>query len=268
MSDLQILEQINATQRQLKEIYIPERTPRIIATFQSLPGLVGLWYAGNFQRSTGNVYDFSGQTRTLTYNGNPKFANRNNGTGYNTLDGTGDYFSRADETDLDVQGNESVVNSSAAWQGMTVLGWIYPGAVGGASGSGIVSKDYTAGNNRSWHIIQGAAASTLFGRITTDGSTLVSLSMGDAGTGAWAFIAFRFIPSTSLDGWINNSKTTNAVGIPATIFNGNAAFQIGAYGAAGTFLFTGSWSIFSYHSMALNDGTIQSVYQQTRLLYQ
>ncbi|NJO31403.1 MAG: hypothetical protein HC874_30490 [Richelia sp. SL_2_1] len=71
------------------------------------------------QRSTGNVYDLSGQGRTLTYNGNPTF----NYTGlvpYVSLDGTGDFLSRADETDLDILGTETIYNSAV--RGLTLGG--------------------------------------------------------------------------------------------------------------------------------------------------
>ena len=48
-----------------------------IPSFLALPGLIGAWSMSNFQRSTGNVYDLSVQSRTLTYNGNPTFGYEN-----------------------------------------------------------------------------------------------------------------------------------------------------------------------------------------------
>ena len=76
----------------------------MVSRYQTLPGLFGVWPFSSVQRSTGNVADFGGQQRTWTYNGNPTFNLYNNLVPYAELDGTGDFFSRADETDLDILG--------------------------------------------------------------------------------------------------------------------------------------------------------------------
>jgi len=259
MNDIQILEQINATQRQLKDIYIPERQSQIVTPFQSLPGLVGLWYPGNFQRSTGNIYDFSGQGRTLTYTGTPTIEYLTNGTAYADVDGTGDYWVRLDETDLDIQGNETVPGVP----GLTFYCWLNPQSTGtyrqvlgkADDPNGPYRLSQTAGDDSQFSV-RNSADTTSYAVSITDGFL----------TSEWAFYACRYIPSTELKIWRNIETNTNVVTIPAALLNGTDNFGFGGEGDGGN-LWIGYLSICGLYSIAHSDAMVQSVFQRTRALF-
>ena len=113
-----LVKQLTLLQRRVDNQVVPEKSPDLISPFLALPGLVGFWPMSSVQRSTGNAYDLSGQTRTLTYNGNPTYNINNDFAPYIRLDGTGDFLSRADETDLDILGTETIYASTV--RGLTL----------------------------------------------------------------------------------------------------------------------------------------------------
>lgn len=235
-----------------------------VTPFLSLPGLVGLWYPGNVQRSTGNIYDYSGQGRTLTYNGNPTINYLTNGVSYADLDGAGDYWSRADETDLRITGTESW----AANPGLTFGGLFYSTANPGASGAGLISKLSTSGQYN-YALLNNSFLVNPLMYISGDGTNLTSVSSSiTPGTGVWYFVTGRFVPSFSADIFVGISsgmtKTSNIVGIPASIFAGTSSFSVGDYSAQ---YHTGYYSIAFLCASALSDAIIQSLFQQTRSLY-
>lgn len=248
-----LIKQQAQLQRQVDGIVVPELSPDLISPFLSIPGLVGFWPMSSVQRSTGNAYDVSGQGRTLAYNGNPTYNYLANGTPYIDLDGTGDYLSRADETDLDVLGTETIY--ATAVRGLAFGGWFLFNALPAAARP--MGKD-DLGANRSYGIFTTAAAvEGIINGTTSVISTVVPV------TGAWYFIVIRLIPSTELAIFANSTKTINIAAIPASINNSAAAFTIGASGAA-TQLMTGRASLCFLSANALSDGKISSIFQQTR----
>src|SRR3990172_4789567 len=118
----------------------------VLASYMALPGLVGFWPMSSIQRSTGNAYDLSGQGRTLTYNGNPAYTYYNGLVPYIDLDGTGDYLSRSDETDLDITGAETIYTTGAA--GLTIGCWAWFDVAGGTETA--MSKWNPTGNQASY----------------------------------------------------------------------------------------------------------------------
>lgn len=233
----------------------------VVAGFQALPGLVGFWPMSSVQRSTGNVYDLSGQSRTLTYNGNPTF----NYTGlvpYIDFDGTGDYLSRADETDLDIVGSETIFNSTI--RGLTLGGWFYTTSVG-AGLFGLMSK-YT-GSQISFLLYRSASTPTF--TVSNTGSVLVGTvsSSTTLVVNNWNFIVGRFTPSTETAIFNNDTKNTNTTSIPATIFNSTTAFEIGRYNSSNTTCYTGRASLCFLSANAVSDSIINGLYQRSRNLF-
>lgn len=254
----EVVRRITLLERAQERLALPERSLDAIGPFLALPGLVGFWPMSSVQRSTGNVYDLSGQARTLTYNGNPTFNYTSKGMPYIALDGVGDYLSRTDETDLDVLGTETIF--AAATRGLTMGGWFY--STGANPIEYVMAKWLTTGNQMSYRINR--AGGKWFGSITTDGSTIKAVTGGDSTANQWYGLIMRFVPSTTLDLWCNGTKYTQAVGIPASIFNSTAQLLIGR-DEGGTYpLFTGRSTLNFLCASALPDSLIGSLFEQMR----
>lgn len=233
-----------------------------LASYMALPGLVGFWPMSSVQRSTGNAYDLSGQGRTLTYTGNPVFTYYNGLVPYIIFDGTGDYLSRTDETDLDITGTETIFTSGAA--GLTMGGWFWIDTTG--TEMAFMGKYTTTGNQRSY-ILYKSTGGTVDAIVSSDGSTS-TITTGSAVTiDTWYFAVVRFIPSTSVDIFVNATKSTNTTSIPASIFNSTAPFQIGALNAGGADLLSGQASLCFLCANALGDDLISSLFQSSRVLF-
>lgn len=232
---------------------------RLIDPFLSLPGLVGFWPMSSIQRSTGNAYDLSGQGRTLTYNGNPTYNIFNGFVPYIDLDGTGDYLSRADETDLDILGTETVYASTA--RGLTLGGWFWMDNFTAAT-QGLIGKNNGATNNRSYLLL--ASNTPLFRfQVSVDGVATVAVDSATPSAGGWYFLTGRFLPSTELALWTNGVKTANTTSIPASIFNGNAALEIGNANA-GTLPMDGRAALCFLSANAIPEVKLIEVFNATR----
>mgnify|MGYP001562300049 CR=1 FL=1 len=156
----------------------------VLASYMALPGLVGFWPMSSVQHSTGNAYDLSGQARTLTYNGNPAYSYYNGLVAYIDLDGTGDYLSRADETDLDITGNKAIYTTGAA--GLTVGGWFYNNANFAAGGTGLITKWNSAGATTGSFMLYGLTTTPT--ALVTNGTTNTTQTSSETvATGAWYF---------------------------------------------------------------------------------
>jgi hypothetical protein len=236
-----------------------------VARRVALPATIGVWPMSSVQRSTGNVYDVSGQGRTLSYQGNPVFDFLSNGVPFIQLDGTGDYLSRTDETDLDVLGTESVI--ATVRRGFTELCWFWVDVDTGNEMS-LMSKYNTTADNRSWHLLVHQNSLAIIGRVSSDGTTGGShLCTGAVAIpGSWHFAAHRLIPSTSHDIFVDGVWTKNTTSVPASIFAGNADFMLGAV-HGGTRLLDGRTGLSSLHFCAFEDEVIERIFQQERALF-
>lgn len=229
----------------------------ILASYMALPGLVGFWPMSSVQRSTGNAYDLSGQGRTLTYNGNPAYTYHNGIVPYIDLDGTGDYLSRADETDLDITGAETIFTSGAA--GVTMGGWFWLDSVSGSQGL-ITKGDGGSNAGSSWALFYNTVPQFQVYN-STDAVTAAGAALS---TGQWYFIAARFTPSTSVDIWINATQSTTVTAFASA--NSTAAnFNVGAL-AAGSVL-DGRATLCFLCANAIGDDLVSSLYQTSRIIF-
>ena len=257
-----LIRQVDSLQRQVDGLIQPEITRDMISPFRAIPGLVGFWPMSSVQRSTGNAYDLSGQGRTMTYNGNPTYNVQNTFTPYIDLDGTGDFLSRADETDLDILGTETIFPTGR--RGMTMGGWFYAGAL--AAVSGLIGKWTATGNQRSY-LLESLTTGEIRAIVSSDGTATTTVTTTTQyATGQWLFCWMRFIPSTSLQVAVNNIITTETTSIPAAIFNSTAALQIGAFNA-GTQLLTGRASLCFLSACRVPQAVLSALFQQTRGLF-
>lgn len=85
-------------------------------------------------------------------------------------------------------------------------------------------------------------------------------------TGVWYFTVGRFVPSTSIDVYVNNNKESLTVGVGAAMTNTAHAFQIGTF-ASGTQLLNGRAALCFLCANALPDVILTGLFEQTRLLF-
>jgi len=237
----------------------------VFSSYLALPGLRGFWSMAAFDES-GNTYDQSGNGRTLTYNGNPVY-NVDGLIPYIDLDGTGDYLDRADEAGLDITGTETFVDSGI--QGLTVGAWINVNEIQATSTRGIVGKYNTSGGNQSFLLCTDPSGS---GRVycflvsNTGAADVLLLDTVLLASEQWTFICGRFTPSTELAMFINERKVTNTTSIVASIFNGTAPLEIGAWNA-GSFNIDARMSLVFLCATALPDAVIDHLFQTSRGLF-
>lgn len=236
----------------------------VFSNFLSLPGLRGLWLPGNVD-NTGNVFDVSGQGRTLTYTGNPTIKMYNFVVPYYVLDGTGDYFSRADEAGLDVLGSESYM--ATAYRGLTLGGWFRWSGVSVAAGdTGLVTKYNATGNQRSYALYTNGTDSEARFIISTDGTATKEVdSTVVLAQDIWYFIVGRYDPSTEIMVSVNGSSNTNTVSIPATLFNATAQFDIGAVGTSG--INNCDWALAFLCASYVSNELITKLFNMSRSLF-
>lgn len=142
-----------------------------------------------------------------------------------SLDGATEYYAIAD----------------SAWQeggaeNFFVWGWFRFDAFAGAMG--LISKVDTGSDLRSWMLYYTGAAGSFSWLVNSTGlaaaNVIVSSSVAEV-VDTWYFIAGFYQPSTLIRIFVGAASDmsltvdSNAVGIPASLFNGAAPFGIGCY---------------------------------------
>lgn len=237
---------------QLDRLKTMEASPTIgelFGMFLGLPFLRGYWPMSSF--SVGVVYDLSAQARNLSVNGGAAPNVYNSIIPYISLDGSGDYLSRADEAGLDIT------------NGITFGGWFWWDT--SAVDQWLMHKYTTTGNQRSYRLLVNSAGQITLS-ISADGTTATSVtSTNSVADGTWAFCVARFIPSTSMTVWLNGTPTTNTTSIPASIFSSTSLFYLG--GPAGVEL-DGRLGPAFLCAESLGDTLIQYLYNRSALFFQ
>ncbi len=229
-----------------------------LAVYQALPCLRFLGAGG--LGSAGEWRDLSGNGMHLTYNGNPVMSYTTQGAPFWGYDGVGDYHSHADDAHFQITGTETTV--TAAVRGMTMGAWIYFYNAAGST-EAIMTK-YGAAGARSYYLVRNAAGNLVI-FISTDGTAVINCTNGALAQGTWYFAAMRFIPSISLDLFRNDTETNQAVGVPASIFNGTAPFNVAAQNGGN--LMSGRVALPFVCACALSDAQITRLYNRSRGLF-
>lgn len=219
-------------------------------------GLGGLGSAGEWRDQSGNAMD-------LTYNGNPRMGFTTQGAPYFAYDGTGDYHYHVDNAHFDVTGTETTV--LAAQNGLTWGAWVYFNNAIGGTNEHIIGKHLTTGNQRSYIMIRSNTTGAFTTYVSVDGTATVNIANGTLSATTWYFLCGRFIPSTTLKSWRNDTTATLAAGVPASIFNGTSPFDVN--GMSGTFLFAGNEAFPFVCACALSNELINQLYQSSRGLF-
>lgn len=235
----------------------------------SLPGLVGYW-PGAVDIGASELLDVSGNGLHLTRNGDAKvgldpatpFAT------YTAYDGTGDYFSHADDARLDIQGNESIIHFSDP--GLVAMAWVWLNDISSALDRGIISKwTVAAPPQRSYMLnvreAEGAAEFLVSGNGSASFSVVTEFDLLLSDT--WHFVAGRYATS-SIEVWLDLNYAINQTSIPSTLFNGTSVFAVGsAFGD----IFTGDMDGRIAHPVLcasrLSRLTIETFYQMTAPLF-
>lgn len=217
--------------------------------FLLLPELRGLWMASNVNES-GNLLDLTGQGRTLTNNGTTTRAVYNNLVPYCDLNGSTQYFSRADEAGLDITG------------ALTICGWNWFDVIAGSAR--VLAAKATAAPNIAYALYS-SAAGVPSGYVSVDGTNLTihTLSTVTFSVSRWYFFAITFTPSVELRLLVDQETSANTTSIPAAIANTNAAFSVGAAATPGSYL-DGRIPIVALCAAAASQQALTTIFQQTR----
>lgn len=230
----------------------------VLAGFQAIPFLTAFYPMSSIQRSTGNVYDLSGQGRTLTNNGTTSFG-YSGLVPYASFNGSTQYLSRADETDLDILGNESHVGTSP---GLTLGGWFRTTTIA-AGTSGLIGKANNSTQNS--YLIYRSAATISFTVSSSGGSFVATSVYSSLVADTWYFVVGRFTPSVRNDLYVSGSSATpGTTSIPATLFNSTTAFEIGRYG---TNYLSGNASLCFISHCVLSTAFLDGLYNRSRNLF-
>ncbi len=233
----------------------------VISRYQAIPGLVGFWPFSSVDRDTGGLNDMSGQDRLLTLNGDTKYNYFNDIIPYGNFPGTSDYLARADESGIDITGTETFYNS--AIRGLTVGIWARTDTLD-ANFRSMMGKMTT---NQSSYRLQKTDSSTFQFTISTNGTTLVAVTSATIVADQWYFVVGRFNPAAgemNID--VDSTTVLRSAGVPASIFNGSAPFEIGrSFASANTW--SGDLTLAFLSANYLSDAIVSGLFQQSRVLF-
>jgi hypothetical protein len=224
----------------------------LISTYLALPHL-RLFVPFSSVNESLAAFDLSGQGRTLSNTGSAGIYIYNNLVPYADLNGTTQYFSRADEAGLRITG------------GLTMGLWANHDVINQTS-SYIIASKYGAAGQRGYLLMTGNGSSSMARAVISgDGTAVVEANSGaDLVTAAkWNFFVLRFNPSTEIALFWDGKKYTNTTSIPAAIFASNSAFILGTYGLILS-LFDGRISCPFVCAAVLPDDAVTWVYERTR----
>jgi hypothetical protein len=200
--------------------FLDDRAALLIATLLGLPGLRFLYNMSSLDNS-GNVYDLSGQGRTLTNNGTVTF-NSINGAGYGVFSSaSSQYLSRSHEAGLTIQGNESYMASDIRGFTVITIARIRSYAISPTGYHGLVSK-YSTTPSASAFFLGTLDSQSSINFVMNNGSGYYGDINVALAVETWAIISARFLPSSRIDLDVNGNNANVTVGVPATM---NASVQ-------------------------------------------
>lgn len=240
---------IDHLERKVRDFYRLQRgytLSDVFSAFQMLPGLRGFWPYSSINEA-GTAYDQSNQGRHLTNNNASPRAFLANGMPYFTLNGTNQYWSRADEAGLDITGQ------------LTFGGWFLPTTrnayISKLAASGNYSYMLDTDNNKARLIVS-----------STGANAPQVVSVADISTTNWNFIVGRFTPSTEQTVFLNNVKSSVTVGVVASIFNSAAILAVGARSTPGSYS-AGFGALIFICAVAISDYLEDRLFQVSRAFF-
>jgi len=215
--------------------------------FLSLQGVIGLWI---MKKSNPLYEETSG--KALTQSGTPAFTKTNAGGLYADKIIT-DYWSFTDQP----------------WNSPTgeifIAGYVQHD--GNATAQETYLSKYNSTDNNRCYVFRRQATGQISIACSADGSTVLGVDSGAGVTlgTTWAFVAGRFIPSTSFSVWLNNTRV-DAATICAGIKDGSNIFELGSWfgGSAGM---VGNMGVFGFYNKAPSNQQVLNLYNNTKRFY-
>lgn len=238
---------------------------RAASEYLALPGLRGFWPMSSVDYTAASrARDLSGQGYHLTDNNTPTF-NFDGLAPYVEFNGTTQYLSRADGgvgNWADILGTETYID--AAIRGLTLGGWFYFDDATPATTEDCIDKRVAAAANSSYSLGRLATAQIFFNVST--GAGFVTAPGANVGADRWVFLVGRYIPSTSVDVFVDDDEVNTVIGVPASLVDSTAPFTIGARGVPSQYL-DGRASMCFLCAAALSDAIILSLFEQTKAMF-
>ena len=230
-----------------------KRMGDVLGCVLAFPALRGAWLMSSFGEN-GNVIDRAGQNRILT-NNNVTFC-LDGFLPYTSFNGTTGYLSRADEAGLDILGNEPHVEP--AIQGLTLGAVVYFDNVASDYESVLSKGDGTVGDTAYWLDRNGSGYPRF---VIGDGAAWQGPSAtAVVGATTWVSLIGRFEPSTELALFVDDVKSTDTVGIPATLLSSTVALNLGSYDGGSGYFMDGRVALAWLCAAAVSDAVLMKYY--------
>jgi hypothetical protein len=240
-----------------------------VSSCLAIPSLVACWPMSAIRRdsATDEIRDMAGGGYHLTAHNVPQ-SGYDDLTCFEWFNGTNQWLSRADggaANWADITGTETKV--FAAGRGLTMGIWVYFMNAAGANAMIIGKWEAVGSNDRSYRIMR-QATGVIRAIVSVDGTAATVIDSAAApAINTWTFLAMRFVPSTTLDVYVNTEKTTLAAAVPASIFDGIADFTIASYHNGLGQWMNGRVSLAWLSMSWLSDSIIDALFQQQRAAF-
>jgi hypothetical protein len=137
----------------------------------------------------------------------------------------------ADDVQHDILGTET--NVLAAQRGLSLGCWVRFTVLG--TNVGIISKWNVAGAQYAYLLMK-SNTNLIYFFVSGNGIAFVSVNSAAVAIDTWYFVMGRFVPSTTIDLYVDNVRASNAVGTPASIFDSSQPLEIGRFDGAANYL--------------------------------
>lgn len=226
----------------------------VLGAVLAMPALRGVWLMSSCEPG-GNVEDQSGQARELTANGSPQFG-EDAFLPYVDLNGSTQYLSRADETALDIQGDEGEVLD--AHKGLTIGAVCYFDNEA-SHVEAVVTKGFASASNSAYWLDRRWDGMARF--LVGDGSFWqYAQSTSAVGAEEWVSLIGRFNPSDEVALFVNDTKYTDTVGIPLTLLDVSSDFTVGTYANADGYFLDGRVALMWICAANVRDAVLMKYY--------
>lgn len=245
-----------------------------VSSCLAIPSLIAFWpmSAIRLDSATDEIRDLSGGGYHLTAHNAPKSGHDITATGslmpFEWFNGTTQWIDRADggaANWADITGTQTKV--SAATRGLTMGCWSYFIAAAGNDEALLTKWEALFLNQRAYRFMRHSTG-PIRAIVSVDGTAATIInSVTQPVALTWYFTAMRFVPSTTLDVYVNTEKTTLAAGVPASIFDSSADFTIGAFHNGLGHWLNGRVSLAWLSAAWLSDSIISALFQQQRAAF-
>lgn len=185
-----------------------------------LPMTRALWLLSNVDENS-DLFDSSGQGRTLSETGTVTYS-FDEYMPYAVLNGTTQYFKRADEAGLDITG------------ALTMGGWFYFDNT--ASADEFIIGKWQERNNRRSYALKRNSSGKIVAIVSSNGTAETTVTSTDTvASGVWVLVVLRYEPSNELSVFVGQEggsggtmvENSNTSSIPASLNSDTAKFAVG-----------------------------------------